>query len=443
MTDLIYGITYYLMSILKSEQVLLFVFIFFPFVVLVELPFYILTLLFALKGWLKMHDRPMPGKHLYHPIVTVVITAYNESWDELHISLQAVAEQIYPGKIETLIIIDNALENRQTTANAQQIAKSFNLIPNRSFKVIGKQTRGGHASSMNLGLKLAKGEVLVMLDADTSIDNQTIARAAARFIDPHVIAVSGAVRVRNFKDSMLTRLQAIEYMIGIQLGRFSLTELNVTNNISGAFGVFRTAFLRQIGGWLNGTAEDLDLTLRLHVYASRYPQFTIVHEPYAIAWTAAPVNLRRLVKQRLRWDGDLFYIYIRRHWLKFSASVIKKSKLFFFSWYGLYYQLTLPFIIVLYTVLLIFMFEMRVVLAVALMIYTYYLAINILLYLFFLILVSERPRQDLALSGWLLLMPVYQQFLRFMAMFFILNEMIFKGHQESSMAPWWVIRKTK
>lgn len=442
MADLMYDIIYYLISIFQSEQFLLFVFIFFPLVVLIELPFYILTLLYAVKGWLTM-NYTMTGKKPYRPYVTVVITAYNETWDELFISIQAVAEQIYHGTIETLIIIDNAIENRQTAANAHQMAKHFNLIPNRNFKVIEKKMRGGHAHSMNLGLKLAKGEFLVMLDADTSIDNQSITRAAIRFADPHVIAVSGAVRVRNFTDSILTRLQAIEYMLGIQLARFGLTELNVTNNISGAFGLFRTDFLRQIGGWLNGSAEDLDLTVRLHVYASRYPQFKIVHEPYAIAWTAAPVGLMRLIKQRVRWDGDLFYIYIRRHWLKFSASVINKSKLFFFSWYGLYYQLTLPFVIVFYTIFMIFMFDKSIIFAVAIMVYIYYLIINIILYLFFLLLVSERPRQDFLLGGWLLLMPFYQQFLRFMAMFFILNEMIFKSHQESSMAPWWVIRKTK
>ncbi|QBR82883.1 glycosyltransferase family 2 protein [Legionella israelensis] len=443
MTDFIYQIIYYLMSIFASNDVMMFIFIFFPFIVLIELPFHALTLLFAIKGWLKMQYTPPSLRVNYYPIVTVVITAYNETWEELYISIQAVAEQLYPGKIETLLIIDNAVENMQTVASAHQIAKIFDSIPNRTCKVIEKKARGGHASSMNLGLKLAKGEVLIMLDADTSIDNQTVTKAAAHFRNPNVIAVSGALRVRNIRSSILTRLQSIEYMIGIQLGRFGLTELHVTNNISGAFGIFRTGFLKQIGGWLNGTAEDLDLTLRIHVYASRYPHLKIIHEPYAIAWTTVPVSLRRLLKQRLRWDGDLFYIYVRRHWRKFSSSLMSRARLFFFSWYGLYYQLVLPFVLVFYTVLLIFTIDLAKIIAVFLLVYSYYLIMSGLLYIFFLLLVSERSRQDFTLIGWLLLMPLYQLFLRFMAMFFILNEIMFKGHQETSMAPWWVIRKTK
>ena len=38
---------------------------------------------------------------------------------------------------------------------------------------------------------------------------------------------------------------------------------NLVNNISGAFGVFRASFIRWVGGWDAGTAEDLDMTLRL------------------------------------------------------------------------------------------------------------------------------------------------------------------------------------
>lgn len=442
MTDLLHQIYYYLYSVIHSGSVTTFLLIFFPFVLFLEMPYYLLTCLYSIRAWIRDLTSATRLNH-YCPSVTVVITGYNETFEEIHTTVQAVAEQIYIGKIDTLIIIDNAVVNKQTVDYAKKLAVKYQHLPLRTFTVIEKSTRGGHASSMNLGLKLAKGEVLVMLDADTSIDNQTIARSAARFIDPNVIAVSGAVRVRNIKDSVLTRLEAIEYMIGIQLGRYGLTELNVINNISGAFGVFRTRFLKQIGGWLNGSAEDFDLTFRLHTYINRYPYLKIVHEPQAVAWTAAPVTWRRLFKQRLRWDGDLYYILVRRHWRKFNPSFIKRSRMLFFVWYGLYNQIALPFIIVLYTLVLFIKFNLAGVIAVSLIIYTYYFIIQIFMYLLFLTLISERVKHDLYLSGWLFLMPLYQQVLRFSAALFLLNEMLFKGHKDSSMAPWWVIRKTK
>lgn len=442
MIDLCNQIYFYLAYLFSSGNMTSFLLIFFPFVVILEMPYYVLICLYSIKAWLKEYNSPATIK-TYAPFVTVVITCYNETFEEVLITVRAIAEQIYSGNIQTLIIIDNAQINKKTVHYARQLAMTYQTPPSRTITVIEKSSRGGHASSMNLGLKLAKGDVLIMLDADTSIDNQTIAKSAARFIDPHVIAVSGAVRVRNVKDSWLTRLQAIEYMIGIQLGRYGLTELNVTNNISGAFGVFRTKFLKQIGGWLNGSAEDFDLTFRLHAYINKYPYLKIVHEPLAVAWAAAPITLRRLLKQRLRWDGDLYYILVRRHWRKFSTRMLKPTRMLFFIWYGLYYQIALPFIILLYTLILLAKFNVSILLSVSLIIYIYYFLAQIFMYILYLILVSERPKQDVYMSGWLFLMPAYQQLLRFSAALFILNEILFKGHRDSSMAPWWVIRKTK
>ena len=302
-TDLFYGIEHYVLSILKSGKIINLFLYYFPFVLFIEMPFYMTTVAYSIKAWLILH-RQKGVKASYTPLVSIVVTAYNETYDELLVTFQSIGEQIYEGVIEVLIIVDNAIENVETVKLATEIAKKFDNGVNRQFKVVKKMARGGHASSMNLGLRIAKGDILVMMDADTSMDNTTIFHTAKHFKDPHVVAVSGAVRVRNQFDSFTTRMQAIEYMTSIQLARFGLTELGVVNNISGAFGIFRTSFVRQIGGWLNGTAEDLDMTLRMHSYLSRYPWLKMVHEPYAVSWTESPKTFMGLLKQRVRWDGD-------------------------------------------------------------------------------------------------------------------------------------------
>ncbi len=303
--------------------------------------------------------------------------------------------------------------------------------------------RGGHASSMNLGLRIAKGEAMIMMDADTSMDNTTVAHAAKHFRDPHVVAVSAAVRVRNQFESFTTRMQALEYMMSIQLARFGLTELGVINNISGAFGIFRTSFVRQIGGWLNGTAEDLDMTLRMHSYLSRYPWLKMIHEPYAVSWTESPNTFMGLLKQRVRWDGDLYYIYVTRHWRLFSTKLMSFKKVIFIVWYGLYFQLILPFIVIFYSTLIAIQFPVHAILAMFIMLYGYYLTVTFAMFFLFLLLVSERPKDDSRFIKWLIFNPGYNLVMRFMAFFFIMNEILFKGHEDSSMAPWWVIRKTK
>jgi cellulose synthase/poly-beta-1,6-N-acetylglucosamine synthase-like glycosyltransferase len=194
---------------------------------------------------------------------------------------------------------------------------------------------------------------------------------------------------------------------------------------------------------MGGSAEDLDLTMRIHSYCRRYPKFKIVNEPEAIAWTEGPSTIRGLLKQRMRWDGDLYYIYIRRHWRLFSSKLIGGKKMFFITWYALYYQLLLPFLILFYYVYLFLRFDLSTLAGVVFVVYTYYLITTLVLFFIFLLLVSERPTHDLKLIIWVILTPIYQQFIRALTALFILNEIIFKGHRDTTMAPWWVIRKTK
>ena len=185
------------------------------------------------------------------------------------------------------------------------------------------------------------------------------------------------------------------------------------------------------------------MTLRMHAYLSRYPWLKVIHEPYAIAWTESPATFMELMKQRVRWDGDLYYIYITRHWRLFSTKIISFRKLFFIAWYGLYFQLILPFVVLCYTTILFFKFPLHVISSMFVMLYFYYLLVTLAMFMLFLLLVSERIKKDKRFIPWLFVLPLYNMVMRFMAFFFIMNEIIFKGHNDSSMAPWWVIKKTK
>ena len=135
--------------------------------------------------------------------------------------------------------------------------KTFGNYKNRAILVVPKWQRGGRVSSLNAGLKFATGDIVMALDADTSFDNDMVAKSVKYFLDPNVIAVSGALRVRNAKKNLLTWLQALEYIISIHAGKVALASFNIINNVSGAFGIFRTSMIRHIGGWDTGTAEDL------------------------------------------------------------------------------------------------------------------------------------------------------------------------------------------
>jgi hypothetical protein len=81
--------------------------------------------------------------------------------------------------------------------------------------------------------------------------------------------------------------------------------------------------------------------------------------------------------------------------------------LFMTIWYGLFFQVVLPLLIVAYTVWLFVFHPVSHVLGVLGLIYVVYLGIAAILYALFLLLVSERPRQDLRLLAVVPLFPLF------------------------------------
>ena len=70
---------------------------------------------------------------------------------------------------------------------------------------------------------------MIPLDGDCSVDNNMVDRMVQQFINRDVIASSGTLRVRNINDSLISRMQGLEYMIGIHMSRTALAKFNAVN----------------------------------------------------------------------------------------------------------------------------------------------------------------------------------------------------------------------
>lgn len=416
-----------------------FVFLFVPYILAIELPFYVITTLTIFRFYL--YEIFSVKKHLpFYPKVTCIVTAYNEGRDIIR-TLHSLSEQLYKGTVEILIIIDGAEVNQHTVQAAQQFIKQFSSPKHRHIRIIAKQTRGGHASSLNIGIKLAKGEIIIILDGDCSCDNDMIANTVRSFNKENIVGMSGTLRVRNAQKNLLTRLQSIEYMLGIHLSRLGLAKLDILNNVSSAFGAFRKDFLLKIGGWKNGSAEDLDLTFRIQAFFKRHPGLKLTHNPYAVVHTDVPTTWRKLFKQRLRWDGDIFYIYFYRHWRSFRPKFLGWKAFIGLTWYVLLLHVILPFIIIFGVIFLLFSHPLEYLNLLMVITYIYYFSLILFLYTIYWLLVSERKKQDLKFLPYLLLMPIYHLIMRVWSGIAILFEILLHSHRDSTMGPWWVNRK--
>lgn len=431
-------LTAFVQELSRNDGMMQLLLMLFPYFLLFELPLNVIVLLGVLRWFTRTYSIP-PRNNRYTPSVSCIITCYSEGKDVLQ-TLRSLTEQNYAGLIEIIPVVDGASVNTETLNAVRSFRIDSKLHPRRKIRPIAKWQRGGRVSSLNAGLSLAKGEIVMALDGDTSFDNNMVGAMAAHFEDPDVPAVAGSLRVRNAGASITTAMQAMEYLLSIHMSKIGLAEWNVVNNISGAFGAFRRSFLNHIGGWDTHTAEDLDITLRIKNYARRR-NVRIPFEPNAIGHTDAPVTFLQFLKQRLRWDGDLYFLYIRKHRHSLNPGMIGWANFAMTLMSGLFFQLVLPFVIVAYTITAAVMLSGPALLLLFCLIYALYLLQTTVLFLAMLLMVSERPKQDAKLLLWLPLFPIFMMIMRCWSAVAILNEAWRRGHEETSMAPWWVLKK--
>ena len=428
----------YLTNIIFNTNLLEKIILVLPYLMF-EFPFAVgILVILSLKYWFGLFKKRRAN---YFPHVTTVITAYSEG-PEVRKSIESILNQNYPGEISIIVVVDGAKKNIETYKAAKKYEGNY-PEKKRSVLVIPKWERGGRASSLNLGLKLAKGEILMALDGDTSFDSDMVKNAVAHFWDKNVVAVSGNLRIRNWNKSLVTRFQAIEYSISIYMAKQFLDALGLLNNVSGAFGIFRREFLESIGGWDAGTAEDLDLTLRIKKYKSIYPKIRLGFAEDAIGLTDGPETWKGILKQRLRWDGDLAYLFFKKHTSALNPTVTGLKEAFYLYFASLFQQFILPVFVILYYINLFMKFTIIEVMAIVAFIYLIYALHTFVLMLFFVLVVSERKKWDVRLLPYTLLYPIYGFILRMNALVAYIDEIFFDAHRRTGYVPPWVARKTK
>ena len=218
--------------------------------------------------------------------VSVLIPAFNEA-RVIEASVRRVLQSCDIG-LEVIVIDDGSND-----ATSAIISRAFGGDPRVQLLTL---ENGGKARALNEGLKLAKGEIIIALDADTQFETDTIARLARWFVDPKIGAVAGNAKVGN-RHNLVTRWQAVEYVTAQNLERRALSQFDAIMVVPGAVGAWRRAALAEVGDYPTDTlAEDQDLTIAIQRKGWR-----IGYDVDAVAWTEAPESFSALSKQRFRW----------------------------------------------------------------------------------------------------------------------------------------------
>jgi cellulose synthase/poly-beta-1,6-N-acetylglucosamine synthase-like glycosyltransferase len=241
------------------------------------------------------HLAPAPPRKFPElPMVTVQLPIYNEIYVVARL-LRAVSEIDYPReKLEIQILDDSSDETKEVADREAMRLRSFGF----QVEVLRRPNRlGFKAGALNHGLKEAKGEFFLILDADFIPPPQILRETVHYFSDPAV----GMIQTRwghiNRSYSLLTRAQAILLDGHLVLEQTARSRTGRFVNFNGTAGLWRRSCIEQAGGWQHDTlTEDLDLSYRAQLNGAKFLFLSHIVTPAEL-----PVDMNGFKSQQHRW----------------------------------------------------------------------------------------------------------------------------------------------
>src|SRR5712691_570968 len=262
-----------------------------------------------------LHARELAHEEIpdSYPFISIVVPAYNEA-EVIQSSLSSLLELRYP--YYEIIAVDDG-----STDGTYEKMKEFEGNHYGVRVQVFRKENGGKAEALNYGIRRSKAPIVVCMDSDSRLTPESLRYAVRHFYDPNVGAVAGNVKVIN-RHNIWTKLQALEYIEGLNIARKAQAFFRTVSVIPGPMGIFRRATIEGVGGYDSDTfAEDFDMTVKILAEG-----WKINYEPKAIAYTEAPEELLDVIKQRYRWTrGVLQALRKQKHLMTHSSGSFSSS----------------------------------------------------------------------------------------------------------------------
>jgi cellulose synthase/poly-beta-1,6-N-acetylglucosamine synthase-like glycosyltransferase len=234
---------------------------------------------------------PLPAKL---PRVTIQLPLFNEMYVVERL-LESVSRVRYPKDLLEIQVLDDSTD--ETAEIASAAVERYREQGLDIHYLHRDDRRGFKAGALEEGLRAAKGEFVLIFDADFVAPPDILEKTLGHFDDPGV----GMVQVRwghvNRDYSLLTQVQSVLLDGHFVLEHGGRNRAGRFFNFNGTAGVWRREAIVDAGGWQHDTlTEDLDLSYRAQMRGWRFVFVQDVVSPAEI-----PVEMNSFKSQQHRW----------------------------------------------------------------------------------------------------------------------------------------------
>lgn len=217
-----------------------------------------------------------------------------------------------------LVLVQQPFKKSLDTPNIKAIYRS----PSYANLVVVDKHHSGKAEAMNIGVNISSYSVVVMMDADTVLEQNALSKIVMPFVsDNKVAAVSGIVRMASeweinrggqprdtgLSQNPLICLQTVEYNTMFLTGRMGIDALSMMLVTSGVFCAFNKKVLVEAGGYpADCIGYDAGLIMNIHRNMRKNKRkYAVKFLTNPVCWSKSPESVSQLAGQRKYWHTSL------------------------------------------------------------------------------------------------------------------------------------------